>query len=81
MPVQARQWWDDLAALIARPSARTSPAAALTAELRGRFEAYPELLKAALLEGHVLAVSNGEHCPAALRCDITPPPRPVRSLM
>lgn len=71
--MQARQWWEDLAALVARPGVRAGDAAALAAELRGRFEAYPELLKAALLEGHVLAVSNGDHCPAALRCVPTPP--------
>eukprot|EP00892_Ulva_mutabilis_P002889 jgi/Ulvmu1/12600/UM092_0030.1 len=63
----ARQWWDDLAALVARPGARTGDAAAVTVELRTALEAYPELLKAALLEGHVLAISNAEHCPAALR--------------
>lgn len=76
--VQARRWWDDLAALVARPGVRAGPAAAVTAELREKLEAYPELLKAALLDGHVLAITNNEHCPSALRCACPgahPPPQ------
>lgn len=72
---KVRAWWGDLQAVCrtaqahsSSGGAETEAAAAVGGDLKVLFEAYPELLRAMLTDGHVAALCNQQHCPPELRC-------------
>lgn len=73
---KVRTWWGDLHAVCRCADAHSSggewdseaAADAFVGELKVLFEAYPELLRVMLTDGHVAALCNQLHCPPDLRC-------------
>ena len=69
--VKVRQWWSDLQAICPSAEAHTNgsqqDAEAVVRDLKALFEAYPDLLRSMLVDGHVAALCNQLHCPPDLR--------------
>lgn len=69
--VTVRQWWSDLQAICPSADAHTNgsqqDAEAVVRDLKALFEAYPDLLRSMLVDGHVAALCNQLHCPPDLR--------------
>jgi hypothetical protein len=69
--LQVQRWWGQLEALCLQPAAfedGDAAAAAVVAQAKDLFERYPDLLRAALVQGHVVELCNQQHCPTRLRC-------------
>jgi hypothetical protein len=68
--VQLQQWWLDMEEEAARVHSQRSSldAVATAALLLGRMRSYPDLIKAAISEGHALQICLLAFCPEPMQC-------------